>query len=168
MDFLFTAQENKGKNHGKRVMKTLIIDGYNAIHKIREIEKILMKNLETSRDVFCRYLLNWKHITRYQGKICVVFDGQGEMMADLSSPAPGIEFVFSRRDSDADSYIVRYTNLGTGANGVLTVNLYFQTSLHTGSVAIGPPPAVGCAEEVGIYQRNYPAPLPSAAGLSFS
>jgi hypothetical protein len=35
---------------------------------------------------------------------------------------------------DADSYTVRYTNLGTGSNGILVENLNFITLLHTGTI----------------------------------
>jgi len=35
---------------------------------------------------------------------------------------------------DADSYTVRYTNLGTGSDGILVENLNFITLLHTGTI----------------------------------
>jgi len=50
---------------------------------------------------------------------------------------------------DADSYVVRYINLGTGANGLLTATLNFQTSLHTGTILTSNPSLT-----VGRYSIN--------------
>jgi hypothetical protein len=81
-------------------------------------------------------------------------------LISLSDPAPGalspvglynftifegsdLDIEFNITDSeyfdnliigDADSYTVRYTNLGTGSNGILVANLNFITALHTGTI----------------------------------
>jgi len=44
------------------------------------------------------------------------------------------EFDYNLIIGDADLYIVRYTNLGTGANGFLVTSLNFITFLHTGTI----------------------------------
>jgi len=50
---------------------------------------------------------------------------------------------------DADSYTVRYTNLGTGSNGILVANLNFITLLHTGTIITSNP-----ALTIGRYSIN--------------
>ncbi|MHA1533334.1 MAG: hypothetical protein ACTSP8_01265, partial [Promethearchaeota archaeon] len=50
---------------------------------------------------------------------------------------------------DADSYIIRYTNLDNGTNGTLVANLNFITQLHTGIISTSNP-----ALTIGRYSLN--------------
>jgi len=50
---------------------------------------------------------------------------------------------------DADTYIVRYRNLGTGSNGILAATLNFVTLLHTGTIVTSNP-----ALTIGRYSVN--------------
>jgi len=59
------------------------------------------------------------------------------------------EFLDSLIIGDADSYTVRYTNLGTGSNGILVANLNFITVLHTGTIFTSNP-----ALTIGRYTFN--------------
>ncbi|MFX1289054.1 MAG: hypothetical protein ACFFFY_10920, partial [Promethearchaeota archaeon] len=59
------------------------------------------------------------------------------------------EFLDDLIVGDADSYTVRYTNLGTGSNGILVANLNFIAIRHTGTISTSNPALI-----VGRYLLN--------------
>jgi len=87
---------------------TVVIDGYNAIHKIEELKTILLQDIERSREKFALYLQRWKRYTHFKGSVLVFFDGQSQNYLDSMSSLHGIQFYFSYHDSDADNHIIAY------------------------------------------------------------
>jgi len=100
---------------------TVIIDGYNAIHKIEELKNVLLQNIEQSREKFALYLQRWKRYTQFKGAILVFFDGQSQNYLDSISSSHGIEFYFSYHDSDADNHIIAYLKTAKKGNRILVI-----------------------------------------------
>ena len=57
-----------------KIMRYLIIDGYNAISKIREFDAKKDINLESSRLSFIKALVDFRHRNRLFDRIIVVFE----------------------------------------------------------------------------------------------
>lgn len=58
-------------------METLIVDGYNIIYKVPELEKLLDKSLETARAGLEGMLERYRAKQRSVGRIYIVYDGKG-------------------------------------------------------------------------------------------
>ena len=93
---------------------SLLIDGYNVIHKIPELSSYLHKSLEQSREKLALYLQAWKQKTHFKGSISAVFDGRSQNFIDTHDYVHGIQFVFSYQGSDADSHIITMLKKGRG------------------------------------------------------
>ena len=59
-------------------MKVLIVDGYNAIHKIPEIDDLLDESLEDARDAITDMARNYQRRDGGIAEVHVVFDGKDE------------------------------------------------------------------------------------------
>ena len=84
-------------------MKVLIVDGYNAIHKIPEIDDLLDESLEDARNAITDLAGEYKRCDGGIAEVHVVFDGKTEY-ADLSFSKP--HQVFSET-GDGDRKIIR-------------------------------------------------------------
>jgi len=74
-------------------MKVLIVDGYNAIHKIPEIDAISDDSLEDARDAITDLAKEYQRKVGGVSEVFVVFDGKDEY-ADMGFNKP--DQVFSR------------------------------------------------------------------------
>lgn len=84
-----------------------ILDAYNVIHKIKKLESALDRDLRTAREALsalCRALLESRGGI---SQIILVFDGRSEFRDLPQAEPPGIRFIFSETDEDADERIVR-------------------------------------------------------------
>lgn len=102
-------------------MERLILDGYNVIHKIPSLKRMLDLSLEKARNRLGDFLLEWKRTTGFRGKVTVVFDGKGHWLLDGASSYHGIEFLFSTERSDADRYIITLLNEFAGRDKVTVI-----------------------------------------------
>lgn len=59
-------------------MNILIVDGYNAINKIPEIEDLLDESLEQARDAVTKLAKEYQRRTGGIAEVLVVFDGRDE------------------------------------------------------------------------------------------
>jgi predicted RNA-binding protein with PIN domain len=84
-------------------MKVLIVDGYNAIHKIPEIDDILDKSLEDARNAMTDLAREYQRRRGGIAEVHVVFDGRDEYWG-LSFNKP--DQVFSKT-GDGDRSIIR-------------------------------------------------------------
>jgi predicted RNA-binding protein with PIN domain len=99
-------------------MKCLIIDGYNAINKIREFDVKKDINLEFSRLSFIKALSDFRRRNRSFDKIIIIFDSKSEDLG-LGREAYGdIEVLFSNKDKDADKVIVDILKISSGKNNI--------------------------------------------------
>lgn len=84
-------------------MKVLIVDGYNAIHKIPEIDDLLDESLEDARNAITDLAREYQRHHGGIAEVHVVFDGQDEYRG-LSFGKPGQ--VFSKT-GEGDRSIIR-------------------------------------------------------------
>lgn len=84
----------------------LIIDGYNAMHKIKEIDDKKDISLETARLCFIKLLQDFMSIKDVFDKISIVFDSKEEVFNVRRYLYGAIEVLFTTKDRDADSVIV--------------------------------------------------------------
>ena len=87
-------------------MKYLIIDGYNAISKIKKFDVQKDISLESSRLSFIKALVDFRQRNRKFNKIIVVFDGKGDSLELARETYGDVEILFSSKDKDADKTIV--------------------------------------------------------------
>ncbi len=83
----------------------LIIDGYNAINKIKELEAKRDISLEVSRMYFINILLDFMSRKRMFDKISIVFDSREKVLGVRRYSYGAIEVLFATYDKDADSVI---------------------------------------------------------------
>jgi len=86
--------------------KYLIIDGYNAISKIKEVEAKKDISLEAARLCFIKMLIEFMGRKRIFDKIFVVFDSKEKELGVRRQPYGGVEVLFTTFDRDADRVIV--------------------------------------------------------------
>ncbi|NQV04179.1 MAG: NYN domain-containing protein [Candidatus Omnitrophica bacterium] len=84
----------------------LIIDGYNAIAKIRELESKKDTSLEASRMHFIKMLLDFMSQKRMFDKVLVVFDSKEKALGVRKDSYGDVEVLFATSDRDADRVIV--------------------------------------------------------------
>ncbi len=84
----------------------LIIDGYNAIHKIKELERKKDISLEASRMYFIKMLLGFMAQKKMFDKTFIVFDSKEKDLGVRRESYGNIEVLFGTHDKDADSVIV--------------------------------------------------------------
>jgi hypothetical protein len=81
----------------------VVVDGYNLIHAMPELARLVGNDLERARDGLVSKLAVYRS-RRGEVRVTVVFDGQS-MAAQQSRPPGGIEVVFSRAPQNADAKI---------------------------------------------------------------
>ena len=87
-------------------MRSLIIDGYNAIHKIEQLESKRDAGLEIARLYFIKMLQDFMSQKNIFDKIFIVFDGKEKEPGIRRQSYGRIEVLFTTYDKDADSAIV--------------------------------------------------------------
>jgi predicted RNA-binding protein with PIN domain len=86
--------------------RTYIIDGYNAIHRVREWEEIMDKELARSREVLCQFCSQWMASRRDAEKFIVVFDGDSSVSPFSNDAYRGVRIIFTATGETADSRII--------------------------------------------------------------
>ena len=82
----------------------IIIDGYNLLHKIPNLVRLVDTDLERARDLLVSRLVGYR--AQKNARITVVFDGRGPQLSPPGGrSATGVEVVFSRAPENADARI---------------------------------------------------------------
>ena len=84
----------------------MIIDGYNAIAKIRQLEAKKDISLEVSRMHFIRVLLDFMSRKMVFDRIFLVFDSKEKEVGVRSESYGDIKILYAMHDKDADNVIV--------------------------------------------------------------
>ncbi len=85
-------------------MKALVVDGYNAIHKIKHLQSMLDESLYAARKALTQVAMDYQRKVGGIAEVHVVFDGKDAYRGQsLSAPA---HQVFSKTD-DGDRTIIR-------------------------------------------------------------
>ncbi|OGW76079.1 MAG: hypothetical protein A2Z72_01805 [Omnitrophica bacterium RBG_13_46_9] len=69
-------------------MRALVIDGYNAIHKIPYLRRIMDKSLMKAREEITRLAREYQRKTGGISKVCVIFDGKDEYKSGVIPGRP--------------------------------------------------------------------------------
>jgi len=87
-------------------MKTIILDGYNVIHKISGMKEKLAESLEAARKALALYLSGWRR--RYpNARVSIVFDGRDNgFPSEQNTKLAGITCVFTHSGETADERII--------------------------------------------------------------
>lgn len=85
-------------------MNALIVDGYNAIYKIKELQALLDESLLEAREEVTRLARDYKRNLGGIAEVCVVFDGKDDYRG-LPHPSPANQ-VFSRT-GEGDRTIIK-------------------------------------------------------------
>lgn len=87
-------------------MQILVIDGYNVIHAIPEIEDLLGESLEAARIGLIRLFAEFKDSRKDIRHIFVVFDGKSEGIDEEVAVSEGITAVYTHNAKEADNKIL--------------------------------------------------------------
>ena len=103
-------------------MKKLILDGYNVIHKIPELEVLLSTDLESAREGLSNYLIVWKRRNDYKGQLYIVFDGKSDFKSLPETNHGEIKFVFTHTSQTADDHIISMVKKEQNSNSITVVS----------------------------------------------
>ncbi|MEI8176404.1 MAG: NYN domain-containing protein [Candidatus Omnitrophota bacterium] len=119
-------------------MRTLIVDGYNLIYAIPELEELLDESLEAAREGLIRFLAEFKGGRRDIERLYVVFDGKDGFMSDEISVGQGITAIFSRSARTADEKIIDIVKDAQNPESITVVSndnfLYNNVRVHGGRI----------------------------------
>lgn len=100
--------------------KVLVVDGYNVIHRIPELEASLDGGLESARNRLALHLSAWARL--HPGFECViVFDGDPRFLNSQARCLAGIGCLYSRTPHGGDEEIIRFVREFRGRKADITV-----------------------------------------------
>ena len=85
-------------------MKHLIIDGYNATHKIAVLAQYAGRGDETERKALVDFLTGWRTLRLFPGDITIIFDSRNAAYSTTKT-CQGIRCIFATSRQDADEKI---------------------------------------------------------------
>jgi predicted RNA-binding protein with PIN domain len=83
-------------------MQRVVVDGYNLMHAMPELVRLVETDLERARDALVSKLAVYR--SKRNVRVTVVFDGRGTATQQTRPPG-GVEVVFSRPPQNADAKI---------------------------------------------------------------
>jgi hypothetical protein len=83
----------------------ILIDGYNAAHKLPSVAAYFKESLEKVRDRLIDHLVSWKSAGGKGKEITVVFDGKRDEIFCMPSRIKGIKVIFTHTGEEADDRI---------------------------------------------------------------
>ena len=87
---------------------TIIVDGYNVIHRVPRFKEQMERSLEGGREALLRYCCEWKARRRDVDRFYVVFDGDSSVIGgERAASAPGVRALYSKTGETADLRIRR-------------------------------------------------------------
>ena len=89
----------------------ILIDGYNAAHKIPSVAAYFKESLEKVRNRLIDHLVLWNSSGGKGGEITVVFDGKTDETFCSPSRIKGIRVVFTETGEEADDRIADMISL---------------------------------------------------------
>ncbi|MFC1498178.1 NYN domain-containing protein [Verrucomicrobiota bacterium] len=102
--------------------KIVLIDGYNAIHKIPELEEIVDKNLKQAREGLKRYCSRWLSSRKDVSEFIIVFDGRSQFSGMGSMSEKNIRVIFTEDGETADERIINIIQAYGGSRRYIAVS----------------------------------------------
>ena len=87
-------------------MKYYVLDGYNVIHAVPSLNRLLDKSLEAAREELIHLCARFKKGRSDVKKMVIVFDGKSEHEDLPQKSFPGLQIIFTRTSEDADDRII--------------------------------------------------------------
>lgn len=84
----------------------IILDGYNIIHQIPELEKFLDQDLAKARDGLSRLCRNWLASRKDIWLFYIVFDGSSDVPNNETQSARDIRIIYTKTNETADTRIL--------------------------------------------------------------
>ncbi|MDP8258457.1 MAG: NYN domain-containing protein [Candidatus Aadella gelida] len=103
-------------------MKLLILDAYNVIYELPELSDKIKSGLCEARRGLLNFMINWKQGNGFNGKICIVYDGQDGVVNFEGSKLWGVECVFTGSKEEADDRIISIVSKTSKASDVVVVS----------------------------------------------
>jgi predicted RNA-binding protein with PIN domain len=103
-------------------MKIYVLDGYNVIHGIPELERYLNQSLEQARNALVRYCEAFAQERGDVQKVCIVFDGRDEYGDLPLYRSAKVEVVFSTEAEKADNKILELLENSKNRNFMIVSN----------------------------------------------
>ena len=100
--------------------KILLIDGYNVINRIPELQPSLDGGLEIARSRLAIQILTWSQ-THPAIECVIVFDGDLQYAGGRDKRLAGIRCIFSRTSHGGDDEIIRFVRGFKGRTSDITV-----------------------------------------------
>ena len=85
---------------------TIIVDGYNAIHRSAHLERLLGRSLEAAREGLVAYCAEWISRRGDAEQFIVVFDGDSSVVGGSILGRPGIKVIYTATGESADDRIL--------------------------------------------------------------
>ncbi|MCX5716499.1 MAG: NYN domain-containing protein [Candidatus Omnitrophica bacterium] len=117
-------------------MQTLIVDAYNVIHAIPELEEMLDESLQAARLALVRLLSDFKNSRKDIERVYIVFDGKGDMYDEQESAGSGITAFYTQKGKDADRKIMEIIKDSKDPAGITVVsndNFVYNNSRSLGA-----------------------------------
>lgn len=105
-----------------------IVDGYNLIHKIPALAKLLPVDLERARERLVAELERYSAARKV--RVTVVFDGQSTSVGSIPRRHFGVDVVYSRHPQSADDVIKRMMAVEKHPRACLLVSSDNSIGLH--------------------------------------
>ena len=106
----------------KKRKKIIVLDGYNIIHQVPELERHLATSLEKGREALCRFCSNWMATRKDVWLFYIVFDGQSGIAEHDYQPGPGIRAIYTETGEKADTRIIHIVEEQNNISNITVVS----------------------------------------------
>ena len=103
-------------------MVTVVLDGYNVVHAVPELERVLDQSLEAAREALVRMCQELRARRGDIGRLVVVFDGDEAHARGPAADRGGVTVLFTRREEEADERILQFLRADGGRNRFVIVS----------------------------------------------
>jgi len=103
-------------------MMTVVLDGYNVIHAVPELERRLDQSLEAAREALVRMCREFRARRGDIGRLVVVFDGDEAYARGPAADRGGVTVLFTRREEEADERILQFIRADGGRSRFVIVS----------------------------------------------
>lgn len=103
-------------------MKTIVLDGYNVIHVIPELERTLDRGLEAARHALVQLCAAYRQKRGDVDALYVVFDGQQQEHDQSRRHVGDVTLIFTPRGEEADERILQLIKDDRGRHAFLVIS----------------------------------------------
>lgn len=90
--------------------RIVVLDGYNVIHRVPELEALLSDSLQAARRGLLRICADWISRRKDVWQFVIVFDGDSSVVGGNAESAPGVRSIYTKSGETADERIVEILN----------------------------------------------------------